>query len=220
VRTPERWGRTNVYYKELAELAAWLYEHAAPDPVLANFGVSGTIAAYGKCPIVLHPKFESGAIRDRVREYGELLFNGTERGFRDWADARGAKYYVYSLGEFATEHPELQMRYFVDALNPPETAPARLFESSPAKLTYFTRLWGNRKYAVYEIVSRATEREAGGHAAAARAALERGDLEEAQKEAEASLKIDPRQEQAMDVIRHVISLEQKGFQHRAGETKQ
>jgi len=217
VRSPERWGRANVYYKELAELADWLFEHAAPEPVLANFGVSGTIAAYGKCPVVLHPKFESAVIRDRVQAYGELLFKGTEREFRDWADAMGARYYVYSMGEFSAASPELQMRYFVDALQPPESAPARLFESSPAKLKYFTRLWGNRKYAVYEIYGKARERAAGEHSADAQAALERGDLDAAQLAAEAALKIFPRDEKAVEVLRLVMSLRERGFQHGADE---
>ncbi|MFH0909213.1 MAG: hypothetical protein V1929_10660 [bacterium] len=218
IRSPERWGRANVYYKELVELADWLREHAAPEPVLANFGVSGTIAAYGKCPVVLHPKFESAVIRDRVRAYGEVLFKGTERQFRDWVDARGARYYVYSMGEFSAMSPELQMRYFVDALEPPAPAPARLFESNPSKLTYFTRLWGNRKYAVYEIYGRAREGAAAEHASEAQDALERGDLAAAQKAAETALNIDPRQKQAIRVLRHVMSLKEDGFQHRADET--
>jgi hypothetical protein len=137
--------------------------------------------------------------------------------FRDWADALGARYYVYSMGEFSAMSPELQMRYFVDALHPPDTVPAKLFESNPAKLTYFTRLWGNRKYAVYEIYGQARERSAGGHAEDARAALERGDLEAAQAAAEAALKIFPREAKATEVLRLVMSLRERGFQHGADE---
>ncbi len=66
VQEPERWGRINVYYKELDELASWLQQHVAPDTVLANFGASAYIAAYGKCAMLLHPKFEDEGIRDRV----------------------------------------------------------------------------------------------------------------------------------------------------------
>jgi hypothetical protein len=214
VRKPERSGRPHVYYGELAELAAWLRAHASPDPVLANFGVSGSIAAYGKCPVVLHPKFESGPLRDRVKEYAELLFTGTEREFRDWADRHGAKYFVYAMGEFAQRSPELQLRYMANAMDPPDEVPARLFESNPARLDYFRRLWGNRKYAVYAFTGIAEERKATVHAAAADAALRAGDMDAARSEAEAALKIAPGHDLAQQVLRHVMSLEQKGFSHR------
>jgi len=74
VDRPEQYGRTGVYYRELSGLTTWLRENVAPESVLANFGVSAAILAYGDCPILLHPKFESPAIRERVRAYGEVLF--------------------------------------------------------------------------------------------------------------------------------------------------
>jgi hypothetical protein len=214
VRRPERSGRPNVYYRELAGLADWLTEHASPEPVLANFGVSGFIAAYGKCPIVLHPKFESGALRTRVREYTEQLFKGTERSFRDWADGHGARYYVFAHGEFSKEAPELQLRYMADAMEPPDDVPARLFESNPARLTYFRHVWGNRKYAVYEMFSLAQEREATQHAIEAEKALASGNLEEARAAAEAALKIDAGHARAQRALGHVMSLEKKGYSQR------
>ena len=85
-------------------------ENVAPAPVLANFQTSGFVLAYGQCPIVLHPKFESPGIREKVEQYGLQMFKGTERSLRNWADRSGACYLVYSLGEFATSAPELQMR--------------------------------------------------------------------------------------------------------------
>ncbi len=208
---PARWGRSNVYYKELEELDAWLKEHVAPDAVLSTFGTSGAIAAYGKCPILLHPKFESKDIRDRVREYGELLFKGTEKEFRDWADAHGADYFVYAKGQFSEAVPELQMRYFVNALNPPETAPARRFEFHPEKLEYFQYAWGNTKYAVFNIFTRAEEVAADQHARLARSLLEKGDVKKAEEEAIEALRRNPRQAVALDVVQHAASLQAAGF---------
>ncbi len=50
---------------------------------------------------------------------GEQLFKGTEaEPFAIGRMTHGARYYVYAMGEFARESPELQMRYFVNALNP------------------------------------------------------------------------------------------------------
>lgn len=219
LQNPARWGRTNVYYKELDELGDWLRRHAAPDPVLANFGVSAYIAAYGKCAIILHPKFEDSTMRDRVEAYGEQLFTGTERSFRDWADAHGAQYYVHAYGEFSRESPELQMRYFVDAMNPPDTAPARRFETGdPADLTYFRFEWGNVKYAVYRILTKAEEAMADRQALRARAALQRGDLATAELASVEALKIHARQAEALEILQHVTELRASGFRHEPAAT--
>jgi hypothetical protein len=208
---PERWGRGNVYYAELKALAAWLREHAAPDAVLANFGTSGPVAAYGKCPVILHPKFESKEARTRVREYGEQLFKGTEIGFRDWADRHGAEYYVYAKGEFSERSPEMQMRYFVNALKPAEDAPARLFEFHPERLKLFRYAWGNTKYSVFKIRTRADEVAAGRHARQAQEALQRGDLALAEQEAMEALRRNPDEALALDVVRHASVLKESGF---------
>ncbi|MBU0679776.1 MAG: C-mannosyltransferase dpy-19 family protein [Verrucomicrobia bacterium] len=217
VKQPEMWGRAGVYYAELDNLVEWLDDHVAPEPVLANFGVSGSILAYGRCPIVLHPKFENEEIRRRVEAYGEQLFKGSEKGFRDWADQFGARYYVYSMGEFAGRGEQEQMRYFVDALEPPETAPARLFEKRPQDGRYFRYLWGNRKYRVFKMLTISDEKLAQAYAREAEIFFERGDLAGAEEQASAALRIDPLQEAGGAVLKHVISLKARGFDYDTGE---
>ncbi len=214
---PGRWGRPNVYYRETQELVEWLRDNVAPEPVLANFGISASIVAYGGCPIVLHPKFEKQEIRERVRSYGETLFTGDEEAFRDWADEHGAVFYVYALGEFATRSPELQMRYFVNALHPPEEAPARMFEDAPHEATYFEYLWGNRKYRVFRVISREDEQQADRLTIRAERALARGDLATAEEYAWAALALLPAQYRAREVIRHVTSLRDQGFEYAPPE---
>jgi MFS family permease len=216
---PERWGRTNVYYKEMDELAEVLAAQVAPDPVLANFGVSAYIATYGKCAIVLHPKFEDAALRQRVKEYGEQLFLGTERSFRDWADHLGVQYYVYAKGEFSRESPELQMRYFVNALQPPADAPARRFEFEPDRLDYFQLLWSNHKYALYKMLTRADEAMADRAATRAAQAFEQGRLEDAEQACAEALQIHPRHTRAIELIAHVTELRASGFRGERVEPK-
>jgi len=151
LRNAKKWGR-NSSYGEIRELAEWLKEWAPGETVLANFGVSAFVLTYGGNPIVLHPKFESSEIRNRVEEYGTLLFKGTEEKFADWALRHGSQIFVYSAGEFSRRTPEYQMRYMVDALTPPPEAPARCFEWNPQTMTRFKFLWGNAQYKVYRLL--------------------------------------------------------------------
>ncbi len=210
-RTPEAWGRPGVYYHELTELTDWLEEFVSPSPVVANFGVSGSIAAYGGCPVVLHPKFETREIRERVRAYGEALFKGTERDFRDWADRYGAEYYVHALGEFYPRELTMQMRYMVDALEPPDYAAVHLFESQPYEPVYFEWLWGNRKYRVFRIVTRKDEERAWRLARAAEERFQHGELDEAEELAVQALALFPNEGRALTLMRHIGSLRDQGF---------
>ncbi len=210
---PGRWGRPNVYYRELAEITEWLRDNGMGRPVLANFGVSGSIWAYGKSPVILHPKFESPDIRERVESYGTTLFKKDEEAFRDWADAHGAYYYIYALGEFATQHPELQMRYFVNALVPPVEAAARRFEYEPHQVRYFEYKLGNRKYRLFRVIPQADEERSDQLTIYAERALAAGDLDEAQQQAWAALALFPSQYRAQEVIRVVTALREDGFEY-------
>jgi hypothetical protein len=211
VREPDRWGRGNVYYAEMVELTRWLREHVAPDTVLANFGISGAIATYGKCAVVLHPKFEDPVIRDRVRTFGEHMFKGTELSLRDWAGEVGADYLVYGKGEFSERVPELQMRYFVDALKPDTNSPAWRFEFRPTGTKWFRHQWGNHKYSVYKILTQADEQAAIRHGRRAWAAWTARKLDEAESAAVEALQLNPDEPVAQEVLR------QLGAQRRQAE---
>jgi hypothetical protein len=211
LKKPERWGRW-VYYKEIEELTDWMHRYVSPEPVLANFGVSASILTYGECPILLHPKFESKEIRERVRGYGEKLFKGTEEELRDWAGRYGAQYYVYALGEFSSISPEQQMRYFVNALDPSTNCPARIFEFDMDRTTCFRFLWGNRKYRVFKILNGEEDAVANRFSDLAEKALERGSLEEAENRAVAGLLVCPESARTQEILRHVEVLKDQGFQ--------
>ncbi|HRT05282.1 MAG TPA: hypothetical protein P5204_06250 [Kiritimatiellia bacterium] len=215
---PLYWGRPNVYAAETEALMDHLRKYVAPEPVLANFGVSAGIAAYGGCPVVLHPKFESADIRRRVREYGEALFKGDEAEFRDWMEAQGATVYVHSLGEFSEIQPGLQMRYMVDALDPATNAAARLFEQRPEELKYFAPQFANRKYRVFRLKrSPVAARLAETLVEQARAALENGDLAEAETKAAHALRMDAENEEAQAILRHATGLRDAGFRAEEDE---
>lgn len=207
---PEKLGRTGVYYPELVGLTDWLREHGDGRTVLANFGTSGAILAYAGCPIVLHPKFETASIRERVEDYGAELFMGTERSFRDWADRFGVTWYVHGKGEFARRGVTQQMRYFVDALDPPVDAPARRFEAGDPTLRYFREVWSNRKYAVYRMRSHADEVGARIRAARSEEAFERGEWSDAERLAQEALGLDQTNVRALRIADLVTRLRAKG----------
>ncbi len=220
---PLVWGRPNVYAAETEELMEHLRTYVAPEPVLANFGLSAGIAAYGGCPVVLHPKFESPAIRAQVEAYGEALFKGDEAGFKDWMEAQGATVYVHSMGEFADRQPGYQMRYMVDALDPAPDAAARLFEQRPEELKHFAPQFANRKYRVFRLKhSPVAARLAQTRAGQARAALESGALESAEIRAAHALRMDAENAEAQDVLRHASALRAAGFRadEEAGVTEE
>lgn len=205
------WGSVPVLYPQLEELGEWLKIHAAPAPVLANFQTSGFVLAYGRCPVVLHPKFESPEIRTRVEAYATHLFRGTERGLRDWAEGFGARYLVHAMGEFSDRAPELTLRYMVDARVPPPSAPARGFEFGPDRMECFHLVWQNPKYRVFRIVTTAEEAAARKLIEAAQKDFEAGRLDEAERRAAAAHKANPCDRRALDVIGRAASLRARGF---------
>ncbi|MCX6309687.1 MAG: hypothetical protein NTY32_12965, partial [Bacteroidia bacterium] len=198
---------------------SWLRRNVAPEPVLANFGVSAAIVTYGGCPVLLHPKFETPQIRDRVQKYGEVLFKGTEVQFRDWAELEGASYYVHSLGEFANVGLNQQMRYMVDALQPRADTPAWLFERAPKQLRLFTQVWSNAKYRVFRIHRTDDAQLADEQAESAEQALADGQLARAERLAIQALGRMPDNVRAQTVLRHVVSLRKQGVGAASDEKK-
>jgi hypothetical protein len=88
--------------------------------------------------------------------------------------------------------------------------PARRFERDDESLRYFTRLWGNHKYVVYQTLSGDREAEAKASADAAMQALLAGRLDEAEALAIQALAIDKHSEEALTAMRHVGSLIEQG----------
>ncbi len=205
-------GATPDFHDQLEEMAEWMRRNTPPgDVVLANFQTSPFVLAYGRRPIVLHPKFESRRMRARVEAFARLLFRGTERELRDWAEQFGARWYVYSMGEFSGRRPEYSLRYMADALDPPDEAPARCFEFAPHRLARFQCVWQNAKYRVFRIVPSAVEAEADEWARRARMAVESGELGPAEDFAAEAWRRMPGHAQARAVLDQVARLRAAGF---------
>jgi hypothetical protein len=88
-------------YAGAAALVEWLQANTPEDAVvLADFTLEPTILEYAGRPIVLHPKFESPAMRDKVRAFFESFFAPREQDFHDFCLRTRADYFVLNLGMF------------------------------------------------------------------------------------------------------------------------
>lgn len=177
-----RWGHPGQSYSMIQGLTEFLQTLPEPQPVLAGFGLSGNILADADLPILLHPKFETPGIRERVRAFYQHLFLEDERAFRDWAAGLGAGYYVHGRGSLA-DGPDVRNtpRYMVDALEPPEHAAVHVLEASPHMATWFQPIWSNERYHVYRIISNRDLEISDRLMRLAYMAAEEGDLDEARR---------------------------------------
>jgi hypothetical protein len=176
-----RWGRPGASYGYLASLSEELVKLPQTGPVLANFGISASILAETEMPIVLHPKFETPGIRERVRLFYEHLFLRSEKELRDWAVSFGATYYVHSNGNFSNLDIVNSPRYMVDAVVPLPDASIYTLENHPDQATWFQPLYSNRRYRIYKIITPEDEDWAERMTRLAVIAFESGDLEGAKK---------------------------------------
>jgi hypothetical protein len=178
-----RWGRPGAAYGDVESLCKALVALPESGPVLANFGISASILAETELPIILHPKFETPGIRERVREFYQHLFLSSEKELRDWAVYYGAMYYVHSNGNFSDLDPANSPRYMVDALEPPAEAAVYMLENNPADAVWFRPVYSNRRYRIYRIVTPEDEEIAEQWTRMGIMAFESGDIETARKRA-------------------------------------
>jgi len=179
-----RWGHPGQSYPHLQGLTDFLRSLNDGDaPVLAGFGISGPILAETNMPILLHPKFETPGIRERVREFYEQLFLQSESSFRDWAVSLGARYYVHGMGSLAAGDTRDSPRYMVNALHPPPNAAVRVLETRPLDARWFQHIGGNERYRVFRIITQEDSEFAATLTSLAYDAANRGDLETARRQA-------------------------------------
>ena len=151
------------------------------EPMLANFGISGTVLTYTGTPIVLHPKFETPGIRQRVREFYEHLYLKPEKEFRDWAVAHKARYYLHRKNSFAGKDLRNSPPYMVNALEPPPEASWHVLENSPERAEWFVPLrLDHPLYRLYRVIHPEDVRMAREFTVMARARYRLGDMERAE----------------------------------------
>lgn len=197
-----RWGHPGQSYRDVLSLVAQLQALEQPNaPVLAGFGISGPILTHTDMPILLHPKFESPGIRERVREFYEHLFLRSELAFRNWAVANGAQFYVHGLGSLAGGDFRDAPRYMVDALEPPDYAAVHVLERQPLQARWFQPVGGNDRFRIFRIIRPEDEEFSAVFMEMAFEAAARGDVESARRHAWRVLRdYDWKYEPARDLI--------------------
>ncbi|WFB37624.1 hypothetical protein P3T73_07605 [Kiritimatiellota bacterium B12222] len=200
-----RWGRPGAAYGYLESLSAEMRQLSEVQPVLANFGISASILAETGFPIVLHPKFESPGIRERVQQFYEQLFLHSEKEFRDWAVTFGAKYYVHSMGNFSDIDPRNSPRYMVDALEPPAGSAIYVLENEPEKAVWFRPIYSNPRYKIYQIISEEDVNAAESMTRMSMMAYEMGDMKRAKEKAMQALSYYWKYEPAQQMLKLVLS---------------
>jgi len=146
-----RWGR-NVDYARLGDIVAWTRQHTLPGSViLGTFTLSPSLLAYADRAIVLHPKYEDQALREKVRIFDLSMFSESEEDFYLFCWKTGATHYIHSRGTYSDRSINSR-RYLADVMNPSMGTNAYKFEVAPEKLTQFKKLYDNGKYIAYQVI--------------------------------------------------------------------
>ncbi|MEA3346796.1 MAG: tetratricopeptide repeat protein, partial [Candidatus Auribacterota bacterium] len=145
--------RRDVRYLELEDISIWARKSTPEDSVvLANFTLSPVINYYAGRSIVIHPKFEDPALREKVFEYGKAIFSGEESDFAAFCDKYGVNYFIFSRGTYSTLSP-YSMRYIWNVKSEVPSSAAAKFERYGDAPYRFIPLYYNGKYRAYYFVS-------------------------------------------------------------------
>lgn len=132
------------------ELLGWLRRYGGPDrPTLAPMGLSAEILAYSGTPVLLQPKWEAAAIREKTAEFAQALFED-EDAFTAYMKKYQAKLFVYGADAILDETPE-GLRYASGRMPVDENSAAYLFQFAPKKLKNFSLVFQNEDYRVYAL---------------------------------------------------------------------
>lgn len=127
------------------------------DVVLSSFQLGPSIAAYTHRPVVLHSKFESQIIRDKVENVYKSLY-GSEEDFFGVCSRYGAKLFIYQrdmvLGTVAGS-----IRYMAGFSSLRRNCAAALFHFAPEKLSRFRLIHQNSIYRVFAVGEMGSEIE-------------------------------------------------------------
>ena len=134
------------------ETISWIRNHTKPDDViLAPCPFSPSIYAYAGRPIVIHPKWDSHVVRDKIREFKEALFQDEEAFYRlcrKW----GARYYMHEA-PIVLDTSRSSPRYEAGLTVIPRRSAAYGFHFAPERLKHFALAYQNAEFRIFKIES-------------------------------------------------------------------
>ena len=168
IRIAMGYGR-NVQPGATAVLVDWLKKNTPEDAVvLTTFPLEPTIFEYAGRRIVVHPKFETPAMREKVREFLEAFYGPTERGFYEFCRRNKVDYFVLTatlpgpdLARATREEWVYSFRYAAAATHPRAEEGTHWMNDDVKMCSYFrfrTEVIAegekvNYVYRVFEVVS-------------------------------------------------------------------
>ena len=137
--------------REYRALVDWVRENTPTNAVLlATITESPVLWAHTERPIILHPKFENRAIRERYREFLETIY-ASEAQFHELCVSNDASYFVYDIS-FLLDAKESR-RYKADKLGPLDpSCAAVLFQQYPERLRRFEPEFAEGRFAVFRVL--------------------------------------------------------------------
>jgi tetratricopeptide (TPR) repeat protein len=118
-------------------------------PVLTTFQLGPAVAVYAEHPVVLHSKFESKLLRDKVKKVYTSLYR-SQGEFYELCQAYKAGLFVYQ-NDMALHGGPGSMRYQVGAIPLKTDSAAFLSHFEPDKLPNFRLIYQNPTYRVFRV---------------------------------------------------------------------
>lgn len=142
--------------EHIKNLIHFLKENTNDDEaVLSTYELGPSIAAYAKRPVILHSKFESKAIRDKVIEIYTSLYH-TEEDFYKVCKKYDASLFVYQQNMVLNRPKSIRYITGTDSLMPDSAA--ALFQLYPEKMKHFFLIHLNPLYRVFKVGQNTPER--------------------------------------------------------------
>jgi hypothetical protein len=142
-------------HNDLRRLIYFIKNKSSADtPVLTTFELGPSIAAYAGLPVILHSKFESRRLRDKVKQVYTSLYR-TEDEFYELCKRLQAGLFIYQVNMVlgATANT---MRYVAGAIPLKTDSAAFLFHFAPDRLKNFKLIYQNATYRIYSVGKQTT----------------------------------------------------------------
>jgi len=129
------------------------------EAVLTSFELGPSIAAYAERPTILHSKFESKFIRDKVKDVYTSLYR-SEEDFYQVCKRYDARLFVYQSDMVFGSNPG-SIRYNAGTVPLKRDSAAALFHFAPERLKHFILVHQNYIYRIFRVQKKVVEKVKG-----------------------------------------------------------